>query len=190
MMSSAQIDVIESESGFEMGWKDGDGDDGIHLALGGCGCGVYMCWWWVRWLSRSGLHSRWEEGGGDISRRVELDESKWMIMSVVFRFVWRSRVLSKWDGAVFCSMVGNGKHFEGDWIGLFDIQLYSWLCATVRYVGGMEGMGTENLLCSKPPISAPNRLASRDLSRLPCDSLNVFCESKNGLLHPCWMLSS
>jgi len=57
-MSSAQIDMIESESGFEMGRKDGDGDDGIHFALKGCGCGVYMCWWWVRWLSRSGLHSR------------------------------------------------------------------------------------------------------------------------------------
>jgi len=86
-------------------------------------------------------------------------------------------------------MVGIGKSFEVDWIGLLDIKLCSWLGICVRYVGTMEGMGTENLLCSKPPISAPNRLADPDLRRLPCDPLNVFCESKNGLFYSCWMLS-
>ena len=87
-------------------------------------------------------------------------------------------------------MVGIERDFEGDWIGLFDIKLYLWLCATVCYVVGMGRLGNENLLCGKPPIPPPNRLASPDLCRLPCDSLNVFCEGKNGLLHIYWMLSS
>jgi len=67
-MSSVQIDWIENESGFEMGQKDGEDDDGIHLALVGCDCGAYMCWWWVRWLSRSGLVDEKREGG-DLSSR-------------------------------------------------------------------------------------------------------------------------
>jgi hypothetical protein len=91
---------------------------------------------------------------------------------------------------VFCSMVGIERDLEGDSIGLFDINLYFWLGATVCYVGGMERMGNENLLCSKPPIPPPNRLASPDLRRLPCDSLNVFCDRKNRFLHIYWMLPS
>ena len=38
-----QIDWIENESGFEMRQKDGEGDDGRHLALVGCDYGAYMC---------------------------------------------------------------------------------------------------------------------------------------------------
>jgi len=37
-----QIDWIESDSGFEMGRKDDDDVGGIHLALGGYGCGAYV----------------------------------------------------------------------------------------------------------------------------------------------------
>ena len=89
---------------------------------------------------------------------------------------------------MFCSMVGIGKDF-GDWIGLFDIKPYFWLCTSVYYVGTMERLGNENLLCSKPPIPPPNRLANPDLRRLSCDSLNVLCDRKNCLFNMCWMLS-
>ena len=74
-------------------------------------------------------------------------------------------------------------------IVFFDIKLYFGLCATVRNVGTMERLGYGSLLCSKPPIPPPNRLANPDLRRLPCDSLNVFCKRINCLFHMCWMLS-
>jgi len=74
-------------------------------------------------------------------------------------------------------------------IVFFDIKLYFGLCATVRNVGTMERLGYGSLLCSKPPIPPPNRLANPDLRRLPCDSLNVFCKRINCLFHMCWMFS-
>jgi len=50
-------------------------------------------------------------------------------------------------------------------------------------------MKCENLLCKKPPIAPPNRLASFDLGRPPRDSFNVFREGENGPFHIAWMLS-
>ena len=53
---------------------------------------------------------------------------------------------------------------------------------------GMIG-GYVHLICSKPPLATPDRLASPDLGRFPSDSLDVFGKSENGLFHICWVVS-
>ena len=66
-----------------------------------------------------------------------------------------------------------------------------WLRTTTEYaicrLDRIEWMRKEHLLRSKPPIAPPNWLASPDSGRFPCNSVNVFRKSENGLFHICWM---
>ena len=53
----------------------------------------------------------------------------------------------------------------------------------------IKRFGKEILIFRKLPFAPPNRFTSLDFCRFPCDLVNVFCESKNGLFHICWVLS-